>query len=70
MNESRLAWRKSSYSGGHSTCVEVAPAHPAGGDAVMVRDNTDPGGPVLALAARHWQALIAGVKHGDYDTLG
>jgi hypothetical protein len=70
MKEHSLAWRKSSYSGHHSGCVEAVPAPPADGDAVLVRDSKDPGGPVLAFAHGHWQALLASVRGGDYDSLG
>jgi hypothetical protein len=69
MKETSFAWRKSSYSGHHSACVEVAPARPAESDAVLVRDSKDPASPVLEFAPGHWQALMASVRHGDYDSL-
>ncbi|MFE7562585.1 DUF397 domain-containing protein [Kitasatospora sp. NPDC057500] len=58
-----LKWRKSSYSGAQSNCVEVA-----GGvaDAVPVRDSKDPGGPVLLFAADAWASFLAGVKGGEF----
>jgi Domain of unknown function (DUF397) len=58
----KLSWVKSSYSGGSGgNCVEVA-ALPDGGRAV--RDSKDPGGPVLAFAAGHWEAFVRGIKDG------
>ncbi|HEV2452210.1 MAG TPA: DUF397 domain-containing protein [Streptosporangiaceae bacterium] len=51
-------WRKSSYSASMGDCLEVAPA----GNAVLVRDSRDKGGPVLLVAAAPWRAFLAAVK--------
>lgn len=58
-------WRKSSYSGGNGAgCVEVARNLP---DVVAVRDSKDPEGPALTVSAARWDALVEGIKHGDFD---
>ncbi|GAA1388932.1 hypothetical protein GCM10009639_15990 [Kitasatospora putterlickiae] len=60
-----LIWRKSSYSGAQSNCVEVA-----GGatGVVPVRDSKDPGGPALMFGADAWASFVAGVKDGEFPT--
>lgn len=51
-------WRKSSYSGDNGgACVEVATA-----DAVLVRDTTDRGGPVVTFTIDAWRAFTAAIK--------
>jgi Domain of unknown function (DUF397) len=50
-----INWRKSSYSGSNGgACVEVASA-----DAVLVRDTTDRGGPVVTFTADSWRAFTS-----------
>ncbi|MFF4813424.1 DUF397 domain-containing protein [Kitasatospora sp. NPDC001309] len=57
-------WRKSSFSGAQSECVEVA-------DGVIglvpVRDSKDPAGPVLFFPAGVWASFVAGVKGGEFS---
>jgi hypothetical protein len=51
-------WRKSSYSGGNTgDCVEVAVT-----GAVLIRDTTDRGGPVLSVPAAAWRSFLSGVR--------
>jgi hypothetical protein len=50
-------WRKSSHSGDDANCVEVAFAGPA----VVVRDSKNAAGPVLAVPASGWAALLSTV---------
>jgi hypothetical protein len=72
---SRLAWRKSSYSGANGSCVEVAPAGDLGaggvrgtaGGLIAVRDSKDRGGPALVFTAGQWRAFAAGIKDGSLD---
>jgi hypothetical protein len=53
-------FRKSSYSGAQSNCVEVA-GTTIGGRAV--RDSKDQtGGPMLTFAPGSWQAFLTGAK--------
>lgn len=51
-------WRKSSYSsgngGGNDNCVEVA----FGGQAAAIRDSKNATGPMLAVPAASWSALL------------
>lgn len=57
-------WRKSTYSNGQASCVEVRAGQP---DAVAVRDSKDRGGPELGFTAGAWAAFVRGVKQGEFD---
>ncbi|MFE4974683.1 DUF397 domain-containing protein [Kitasatospora sp. NPDC056651] len=59
-----LIWRKSSFSGAQSNCVEIATGVT---DVVPVRDSKDPGGPALLFAADAWVSFLAGVKSGEFS---
>lgn len=50
------AWRKSSYSGANSNCVEVA--HSAA--VVGIRDSKSPGTGVLTVPRSAWTAFLSG----------
>ena len=51
-------WRKSTYSDANGgDCVEVAST-----DHIMVRDNTDRGGVLLAVPVEAWQRFTASLK--------
>lgn len=52
-----IRWKKSTYSGDSSNCVEIAAA-PA---TVLVRDSKDMAGPRLALSPASWTALLTHV---------
>ncbi|GDY30337.1 DUF397 domain-containing protein [Gandjariella thermophila] len=55
----RMAWRKSSRSGGPTKdCVEVA----VGEASVGVRDSKNVTGPVLDFPRRNWNAFLAAAK--------
>ncbi|MGW2704440.1 DUF397 domain-containing protein [Streptomyces sp. NPDC001340] len=56
----KLAWFKSSYSGGNdgNSCVEVAIAPRT----IHVRDSKNTAGPQLTLAPESWSLFVAGVR--------
>jgi uncharacterized protein DUF397 len=60
----RASWRKSSYSGQSSNCIEVADGLPGG---IGVRDSKDPGGPALVITPSSWRHFTAAVKNGEFD---
>lgn len=61
--ERESAWRKSRRSIGNGECVEVASAQ----DDIMVRDSTDPSGPVIRYPTHVWRAFVAATKTGKMD---
>ena len=80
MDLSRAMWRKSSYSGTQTNCVEVAlswrKSSYSGTDTncveiagldhmVAVRDSKDPDGPVLAFGPADWSAFVAILKYAE-----
>ncbi|MGH4022303.1 MAG: DUF397 domain-containing protein [Pseudonocardiaceae bacterium] len=54
-----VVWRTSSYTASTGNCVEVAPT--TAGGTVLVRDTKDREGPVLAVPAAVWRALLADI---------
>ena len=57
-------WRKSTRSGSDGgNCVEVAELS---GGRRGVRDSKNPAGPALVFTAGEWDALIEGVKNGEF----
>ncbi len=59
-------WQKSRHSNSQGTCVELA-ALP-GGD-VAVRNSRFPDGPALIYTRAEIEALLLGVKDGEFDHL-
>ncbi|GHH66214.1 transcriptional regulator [Streptosporangium violaceochromogenes] len=55
-------FRKSSFSGAHDNCVEVATNLPG---LIAVRDSKDSAGPVLTFSSAAWSDFLAGVRNGD-----
>ena len=51
-------WKKSTYSGGNGSCVEIADL----GEHVAVRDSKDKAGPKLIFPREVWGAFIAELK--------
>lgn len=61
MTDKRLAWFKSSYSGGENNdCVEVAFDGDDG--TTFIRDSKDPEGGILAVSHQGWAALLASIE--------
>lgn len=58
-----LTWRKSPFSDDEN-CVEVAQT----GDGVLMRDSKSPDGPRLAFTVGEWEAFVAGIRAGHFDT--
>jgi hypothetical protein len=54
-------WRKSSYSGTHGNCVEVATNLPG---LVAVRDSKNSEGGTLIFGSQEWKAFVAGLQDG------
>lgn len=54
-------FKKSSYSGQHGNCVEVAVTSDGGR---AVRDSKDPGGPALSFTPTEWAAFLTVLRAG------
>ncbi|HEY5989631.1 MAG TPA: DUF397 domain-containing protein [Streptosporangiaceae bacterium] len=63
---SGAAWRKSSASNSQGACVELA--HLGDGE-FAVRNSRNPEGPALIYTRAEIEALIIGVKMGEFDDL-
>jgi hypothetical protein len=61
-----LHWTKSRRSGPQGNCVEMAVLPEQG---VAVRNSRHPDGPVLVYTDAEIEALVLGVKDGDFDHL-
>ncbi|MFD9959227.1 DUF397 domain-containing protein [Amycolatopsis sp. NPDC058986] len=63
MDLTSAIWRKSSYSGTETNCVEVA----FGTAEAAIRDSKDPAGGALVLGRAAFTALVveAGAQRGD-----
>lgn len=63
--EVSTGWFKSTRSGAYGdNCVETMAYQ---GD-ILVRDSKDPTGPVLRFTRDEWDAFVAGVKAGEFDS--
>ncbi|MEJ2579919.1 MAG: DUF397 domain-containing protein [Kineosporiaceae bacterium] len=62
-----VTWRKSGRSNSTGNCVEVAELDTEGD--VAVRNSRDPEGPALVYTRAEIEALILGIKDGDFDDL-
>jgi hypothetical protein len=59
-------WQKSRRSNSQGACVEFARLDDGG---IAVRNSRFPRGPVLRYTRAEIQALIEGIKEGDFDHL-
>jgi hypothetical protein len=60
---SRALWRKSTYSGGNGSCVEIADL----GTAAAVRDSKDRNGPKLIFPADEWRSFVDSIKADQHS---
>jgi hypothetical protein len=58
----QVIWRKSSKSGPEN-CVEIAAAR----GVALVRDSTDPHGPMLAFSGPDWVGFLTACTKGEFD---
>jgi hypothetical protein len=56
-----MHWKKSSYSGAHDNCVEVASLADGGRG---VRDSKDPARAVIMFGGSEWATFLEGVRGG------
>ncbi|MFM9445325.1 DUF397 domain-containing protein [Streptomyces acidiscabies] len=56
-------WRKSSKSGGHENCVELATYQ----DRIAIRDSKSPHGPAILCSRSQVTTLLIGVRAGAFD---
>lgn len=59
------AWRKASFSGAESNCVEVAEDN----DTILVRNSNDPDAGTIAFTRAEMAAWVQGCKAGEFDDL-
>lgn len=64
MRELCDAWRKSSFSGNETECVEVD----LGGERVRARDSKDRTGAVLVFSPSAWSDFIAALRCGELES--
>ncbi|MHB9860018.1 DUF397 domain-containing protein [Streptomyces sp. YIM S03343] len=63
---SGVAWQKSRHSNSQGSCVEFARL--PGGD-VAVRNSRFPDGPALVYTRAEIEAMLLGIKDGEFDHL-
>lgn len=59
-------WRKSAYSNSKGNCVELARL---GSGEIAMRNSRHPQGPALIYTPAEIDALVRGVKAGEFDDL-
>lgn len=59
-----VEWLKATHCN-HNACVEVG----AGGDAILIRDSKNPGGPRLSVSADAFASMLDFARSGGLDVL-
>ena len=62
-----MEWRKSSFTGGGTTCVEVALDEASG--EILVRNSNRTESGAIPFTRAEMQAWVAGCKAGEFDDL-
>ncbi len=61
-----VVWRKSRHSNSQGSCVEFAKLP---GGSVAVRNSRHPEGPALVYTPAEIEAMLLGIKDGEFDDL-
>lgn len=65
MNTTHARWRKSSYSQGQNTCLEITDTVPG---RVGIRDSKlGAASPILTVTTAEWRTLLAAIRGGEFD---
>jgi hypothetical protein len=72
LDDSQIAWQKSSFSTNDGSCVEIAVVSLAAKSerrqrSVVVRDSKDPSGPKLIFTPEVWKHFLGRIKGGSFD---
>ena len=65
-DSTQTEWIKASASGDQGTCAEL---RRAADGMIELRDDKEPGGPILRFTADEVRALFDGVTKGEFDHL-
>lgn len=57
------SWRKSTFSGYNTNCVEVG----LSGGSIGIRDSKNPRGGIVTVTTASWDAFLVGVRNGEFD---
>jgi uncharacterized protein DUF397 len=61
----QYSWRRATFCQS-GECAEVS----QGDGMILMRNSRDPSGQVLRYTPEEWQALVRGIKAGEFDDFG